>query len=384
MNINEMNRDQLEVRISELKAEIEKPDSNLEEITSELEAIEARKAQLLQEAADRRELRERIASGEISTTETKIEIPDQEERKMMDVKELRNSNEYIKAFANYVKTGNDSELRMLLTANGGGDIAVPEFIESTIRTAWERHEILARVTRTYIKGNLKIGFEYVAGEADIDVEGETEIDEEDLELGYVELIPETIKKWISISDEVMDLDDGTFLQYIYDEFAEKIADKLEAVIVEKMKATTTSGSTTSPAQGAYTGAATYETLVTAASLVRASSDKVVIMNPATYAQFKVAQANANFGFDIFDGMTVIESSALDSYASASDGEVYAIVADVRRAVHVNFTNGDDVIYKFDDTTLATKDLIRVIGRLPAAVGIVSPKSLALIKKPTTV
>ena len=39
-------------------------------------------------------------------------------------------------------------------------------------------------------------------------------------------------------------------------------------------------------------------------------------------------------------------------------------------VRVNFPNGEDIKFVFDDKTLATSDLVRVIGKLYAGVAVV--------------
>ena len=111
------------------------------------------------------------------------------------LKEIRNSQEYINAYAEYIKTGNENEVRSLLTKNvDGGTIPVPEFLQELIETAWENDEIMSRVNRTFIRGNLKIPFELSADGAYVHVEGTTAPTEEALTFGLVSLVPETIKK----------------------------------------------------------------------------------------------------------------------------------------------------------------------------------------------
>ena len=105
-------------------------------------------------------------------------------------KELRNSKEYINAYAEYVKTGEDKELRSLLTENVSGDVAVPEMVYDIVKNAWEKSDIMSLVSRVNVKGNLKVNFELTAGEATIHTEGsETSVPEEELTLGIVELKP---------------------------------------------------------------------------------------------------------------------------------------------------------------------------------------------------
>ena len=63
----------------------------------------------------------------------------------MDIMEIRKSAEYANAFANYIKTNNDSECRALLSTNvSGGVVPVPTMVYDIVKTAWEREGIMPR------------------------------------------------------------------------------------------------------------------------------------------------------------------------------------------------------------------------------------------------
>ena len=57
----------------------------------------------------------------------------------MNIDEIRNSKEYINAFAEYIKSGDDTEGRALLsdavTVSGTAGVPTPTFVEDRIRTA---------------------------------------------------------------------------------------------------------------------------------------------------------------------------------------------------------------------------------------------------------
>ena len=53
-------------------------------------------------------------------------------------------------------------------------------------------------------------------------EGADQPDEETLTIATVDLIAKSAKKWITISDEVMDVRGQAFLDYIYDEIEYQI------------------------------------------------------------------------------------------------------------------------------------------------------------------
>ena len=130
------------------------------------------------------------------------------------------------AYADYIKSGKDEEVRSLLTTNVGvGTVAVPDFVYDIVKTAWEKSDIMSLVRKVNGAGNLKVQFEISGSDAVIHDEGSGAVSEETLTLGIVTLVPVSIKKWISISDEVYDLRGESFLRYIYDELTYRIAKK---------------------------------------------------------------------------------------------------------------------------------------------------------------
>lgn len=163
----------------------------------ELAEIEETRSELLKKKEELEAVLRAAAAVEENPGEATLITPE-ERGKEMEVKELRNSPEYIDAFAKAIKTGDQTDLRSLLTENAttDGQVPIPEFAEERIRTAWDSDEILNRVGKTFVKGNLKIGFEISGSDAVIHLEGDTAPDEEELVLGIVSLVPMSLKKWI--------------------------------------------------------------------------------------------------------------------------------------------------------------------------------------------
>lgn len=369
-----LDEDALETRRQELLGMIETDGADLDAIQAETDAIKERRAQIALEREERRADIEAVAKGAGETIERK-------ENNMENI-EIRNTPEYIEAYANYIKTGNDKECRALLTENVSGTVAVPEIVESRIRTAWEREGITSRVRKSYLKGNLKIGFEISSTGAAVHTEGGDAVAEETLVLGIVSLVPETIKKWISISDEVMDMRGQEFLDYIYDELTYQIAKKAADDLVAKINACGTVSTTTCPAVGKITSTTVAIDLVAKciAGLSDEAANPVVIMNKATYAAFKTAQYAANIPVDPFEGLDVVFNNSIASFAAATTGVTWMIVGDLDTGALMNFPNGEGIEFKFDDMTLATSDLIRVIGREAVAMGVVAPNHFVKVTK----
>jgi len=377
MEIKEMTIDEMEARKAEIRSEVEAEDADLDALEAEVrsinEELETRKAV----EAQRNELRMAVAAGEGEVTKTIVT----EERKIMTNNEIRNSAEYMEAFANYIKTGDEKECRGLLTENVSGSLPVPEFVDSIIHTAWENDEILSRCRKTFIRGNLKVAFELSADPAYAHTEGTTAITEESLSLGIVTLLPKMCKKMLRISDEVAALGGREFIQYVYDELTYRITKKLADLVIDDIKgADTSSGSTAVGVPKVSAAPSVTAVAVAAANLSPEARNPVVILNRLTEAAFIEAQAAANFAIDPFYGMARIYTSELPAYSSASENGVYAIVGDLNGET-VNFPEGEGVIIKWDELTEADADMIRVIGREYAAHGITAPGKFVNITKP---
>lgn len=379
MDFKVMETTQLEERSAAILEEIEADGADLDALEAEArgikEELERRKAEEEQRAA----IREEAAK----ITEP-IEAPAAKERKMADI-EIRNTNEYINAYAEYIKSGNDAECRALTSTNdttphGTGTVPVPEFVYDIVKTAWEREGIMSRVRKAYLKGNLKVGFEISGTAAQIHAEGDNAVSEETLVLGTVSLIPESIKKWISISDEVYDLRGEAFLRYIYDELTYRIAKKAADELIAKIVASPATSTTTAPAVPVMTSTQVSVGLVAQAiaQLSDEAANPVVIMNKLTYANFKAAQYAAGYPIDPFEGCEVLFNNTIAAFNTATTGVTYAIVGDLGQGALANFPNGEEIQFKFDDRTEMTKDLIRVLGRKYVGLGVVAPNAFVKV------
>lgn len=377
MEFTSMTVEELEARLAQLPDEIEKDGADLDALDAEFKGItaelEARKAA----AAKKAELRAAVATGAGAVI---TEIPN-EERKNMTNAEIRASHEYNVAYANYIKTGSDAECRALLTENVSGTVPVASYVEGRVRTAWDREGITSRVRKTFMKGNVKIGYEISASGAIVHTEAaNTAVTEETLTLGIVTLVPQSIKKWISISDEVYDLAGEEFLDYIYDELTYRIAKKLADAIVADIEACGTVSTGSLPAVPKITSTTVTLGLVAQAlaELSDEAANPVIMMNKSTWGAFKAAQAAGNFGYDPFEGLPVVFNDTISAFSAATTGVTYAIVGDLGLGAQANFPNGQEIEIKFDDKTKMEYDLIRILGREYVGHAVVAPKAFCKI------
>lgn len=382
--IKEMQIEEVEARTLEIQAEVDSADeARMAELKAELDQLEERKAELKKAAAEAQEIRSAIAEQKVAVEERKEVI--QEERKMTN-SEIINSVEYRDAFKKYILTGKDEECRALLTENvATGVVPVPELVYDIVKNAWEKEGIMALVKKTYLKGNIKVGFEISADGAVIHTEGAAAPSEEKLVLGVVEIVPASIKKWITISDEVVDMASDAFIKYVYDELTYQIAKKAADTLIAKIEACGTV-STNTPSMNVAVPVITESSIAlnTIANAIAALSDQasnpVIVMNKATFASFKAVQAAGNYGYDPFEGLSVLFNSSIKSYSVASSGDTYAIVGDFGEGAIANFPNGDEITIKYDDLSLAEADLVKLVGRQFIGLEVVGPKAFVKIQK----
>ena len=384
-SLKEMDLKQVEEVRASLETEIREATSqeSLEEIKKKVEEVQTRIAEL-------KDLETRKAAAlEIEAGAQAKKIEEREgdkEMPKMTMEEFRDKKQYIDAYAEYVKTGKDEEIRALLTENvENGTIAVPTFVYDIVKTAWDKNEIMKLVTKTELAGNLKVQFEISGDDAIVHTEGSGAVAEESLTEGIVTLVPEYIKKWISISDEVMSMRGEAFLRYIYAELTQKIVKKLADILVGKIAALPQVATATSPAAAKISLAPAVGTVASAiGNLSDEASNPVVVMNKLTWSEFKTAQYANGFNVDPFGGLNVHFNNSLPAYSAAGVGDVYLIVGDFGQGALANYPNGDSIEFKFDDLTRKKEDLVEVLGKEYAAVGVVANKAFTLVAKPATV
>ena len=364
--IMELNIEELEKRKAEIAIETDEANAEqLETLNAELDAIEERAKAIDLEIEEKRKAAEAVANG------AGKEIEVRKESHTMTNMEIRNTHEYIEAFAKYCKTGDDRECRSLLTENvSGGVVPVPVFVGEIVAERLKASQILSRVRRMNAAGNVKVGFEISAPAAGTHTEGGSAISEEELVLGVVTLVPKTYKKFVAISDEALDTMSGeAYLRYIYDEVARGIVKAEENAVVAKILAAPQTADGTHPAvakTGSAAGAIT-DFVDARALLSSAAENLVIICTPAQYATYRGLQMGASYAVDPFDGLEVLFNDTVTA----------PIIGDLS-GVMMNLPKGETVEFKYDDKTRMKEDLVDILGRQPAAIEVVGNKFFAKV------
>lgn len=366
--------DQIETRSKEIVSEIESADEEkLATLNEELKALEERKAQI--ELETRKADMLKVAQG----AGTVVKIAPVAEKRTLD--SVKSSKEYVDAFAEYLKTGDDRECRALMTdLVSGGSVPVPTLVDDYINTAWENARLLSRVRRTSIKGTAKYPFEYSATGAFAHTEG-AEVaanTEESLVIGTVSIEPGMLKKWITVTDEVLALKGQAFIDYVWDEIEERIFELADATLINAIKAAPAAATTTAAGVRALTPAAIDATTIfqALAQLKNAANNPVAIMNKQTYFNqfmslkdlqnrpiYDIVSANGRPSYYI-NGVEVIFDNTL---ATGTNAEI--IVGDLRGAI-ANFPDGEEVKFVNDPYSLAEQDKVKIVGKMYVGIGVV--------------
>lgn len=380
-----MRIDEINARLAEIRSMMEAPDydhAQSENLLAEVRSLNEERAQIEARAAQTAELRRQVGADTIA----KIQNQEEAARRggAPTNEEIRSSNAYAAAFMNAWRTGDETEVRALLTTAVSGQIPVPTQLETEIRTAWEEHVLLSEVKHSYFRGDVKIGFELSATGASVHVEGAAAPDEETVTIGIVTLSTQSIKKWITVSDEALENTTVDTVGYLYKEIAHKIVEKAEEILIGKITAAPAVSDATHAGVPALKAAAiAADTIVSAVSLLAGQAKNLrLVMNRATYPAFVAVALAANYAIDVFDGLKerIVFSDALPAFSAASDGNTYAIVGDFANGAQANFPKGDTVTIKVDDMSLAEKDLVKVVGREPVGLGVVAVNHFVKITK----
>lgn len=366
MEIKDMNLEEVIARMNAISEELNGEGADIEALETETNALIERKASLIaQKKADVKAVIE--DQGETITENV-------ERTQTMENVITRNSPEYINAYAEMIKTGDDKIVRSLLTENALGTVAVPDVVANFVKEAWESNEIWRRVPKTYLRGNYKIQYEANAPIAVKHTEGTDPISEENLQMGIVELKPVYFKKYVKVSDEALSLTGEAFLQYIYAEITDRIIAAIINDLMGAINRSTNASVTGIPHSALIEGTIASTDIINAIGQLKGELRDVVVMTSrSAYAQYKALQFSASYGIDVFDGLPVLFTDQLPE-------GVRAIVGSLTDGAHANLPNGQEVEFKIDSTSLAltSADMVGILGRMYVGVGVVRDGAFCVV------
>ena len=282
MEIKEMNMEQVEARVAEIKEEMKADDADIDALTSEFDSLEERKNEIIANAEKRKALIERVASG---TEGVVIEGHKEEERKMEEKKVYGvDSPEYRDAFYAVLGDYATPEQRAIVvdsTAPGDGDaIAIPKSLDTKI---WDNihtaHPILADITTV----NSGVAMEVTKHTA-IAVRTTKKLDsaatpaEEANTFVKVVLYGYDYEKYVTLTYAEAKMSQGALEDYLAEEIAAELGEAMAKDVFAQVLADAGNGQKVTPAQGS----ALFENIKAALALATGAATPVIYAPAAAY------------------------------------------------------------------------------------------------------
>ncbi len=370
--------------------------NEVETLTEEANQIDA-DVKELEEQKDKLEEQEARMSMASNLSKTKIE----ERKSQMENQNILNSKEYEQLYADFIRGRvNEKEIRSFLQARDGSAnlttttnyVPIPEIMQGYVETAWYTYGKFSRlVSESFEPGILKIPVEIEADGAVWHDENSGPVEQENITFGQIILQPKMIKKFINLSDELMGMVASEFLKYIADELVYRVILALDEAIINR---TDENGlGVIGIVNNAYTEVVStplsFNAINEALANLVTFDDLTIAMHPATFFSnfmgltdevgnpiYRVVHDNENKPQYFLSGHRVEFTQALPKYSEAEEGQAYAVIGNFRRGYRLNYPQGRNVITLVDPYTLATEDVVRMIGRLYVAGNVVKPKHFA--------
>lgn len=371
-------------------ADIEKRDSilnEMEELKNEQRQLE-REIQDLEQRSKTLERQEKTYSIMQSTGSTSVE------QRTQDAEEF-DTPEYRAAFANFIKTGDSTELRAMSTETTG--IPIPMILQSSIEKAWTKYgKIAKRAKTTEIKGVLTVPVEKSSSDAKNREENGTTAEGE-IVLEEIVLRAMFTEKKMSLTDEIMALAPDEFLAYIADDITQKVLVEQEKQIVTRthtdMKGII--GVVDNKLTKKANSVLDFNVVNRAVARLCDEVDEViVIMNRLTFYDgimaltdttgkpiFQILTDNQGKPQHFVSGLAVEFNNSLPVYDECEDGKAYLVVGDMQ-GYRLNYPEGkENVKTLVDPYTKSDQGLVKLKGKLFTAGNVVKPGYFVQVNKP---
>lgn len=369
----------INTRMLEIQTALGEEDADIEALTAEVEALETRKAELIQAEEARKAEAEKVAEG-IGTV---IEEFGKEDR-TMTIEELRSSADYNHAFAQFIRTGNDAEIRSLTTTlvNTGDAVAIPQVIVDGIEHAWAEQPLLDGIRKVFVKGVVQVPVETAADPAVIHTENGDAVAEEELTIVNITITPAMIKKWIGITDELLGMSDDNLLQYVRDEIAQRIVEKACEVVVNAIVASTASGGVNAGNTATLAADPEFTNLLALMAAAEKANNPVFLMTRAEFFGKVMAmtdQAERPIWNAVAEGgqLRYMVMGVPVHFIEMPTGYTRFYAFGEEQGIMANMPNGQAPEILVDPYTLATADKVRVIGKLLFGAAAVKPDAFAI-------
>ena len=378
--------------------------NDVEELTKEAEGIDEEIKDLEEQRSTFKAQEERMSLS-ANLTKTKIE----ERKNQMEINDVLNTKEYEQLYADMIRGRVDEkEVRSFLQKRTDPDpglstattnIPIPVLMQGFVETAWYTYGKFSRIVgESFEPAIIKIPVESAASGAAWHTESGDAPSEEYITLSQILLQPKTLKKWISLTTELMAMSPEDFLQYVADELVYRIILALDEAIINRtdLNGEGVIGIVGNANTETLSAALDFNVINEAVSELVTFEDLVIALNPKTFFKnfmgltdqvgnpiFRVVHDNENRAQYYLSGYRVEFTQALPAYEDADPGDAYAVVGNFRRGYRLNYPQGRNVITLVDPYSKAPEDLVRMIGRLYVAGNVVKPKHFVELKVPAS-
>lgn len=397
--------------IASKKEEFENSDTDKrEELLGEVAELTKEADQIDEEIKDLEEQRSTFKAQEermsLSANLTKVKI--EERKNQMEINDVLNSKEYEQLYADMIRGKVDEkEVRSFLKrtdpdpglSTATTNIPIPVIMQGFVETAWYQYGKFSRlVSESFEPAIIKIPVEAEASGASWHTESGDAPSEEYITLSQILLQPKTLKKWISLTTELMAMASADFLRYVADELVYRVVLALDEAIINRtdLNGEGVIGIVGNANTETLSAALDFNVINEAVSELVTFEDLVIAMNPKTFFKnfmgltdqvgnpiFRVVHDNENRAQYYLSGYRVEFTQALPAYEDADPGDSYAVIGNFRRGYRLNYPEGRNVITLVDPYTKAPEDLVRMIGRLYVAGNVVKPKHFVELKVPAS-
>jgi len=387
-------RDELIEEVEALTEEADKIDEEVKELENEEKELEEQRSSFKAQE-ERMSLTKNLSKTAIEERKSQIET--------MENVNVLNSKEYEQLYADYIRGKVDEkEVRSFLqTRDGNANLStqtqyvpIPEVMQGYVETAWYTYGKFSRlVSETFEPAIFKIPVEVSATGANWHDENGEAVSQEEITFGQIVLQPKMIKKYIALTDELMAMSATDFMRYISDELVYRVILALDEAIINRTddNGLGVIGIVGNDLTEEYTGEFGFNVINEAIAGLVTFDDLTIAMNPATFYKnfmgmtdqmgmpiFRVVHDNENKPQYYLSGHRVEFTQALPPLDEAGS-DTYAVIGNFRRGYRLNYPQGRSVITLVDPYTLATEDIVRMIGRLYVAGNVVKPKHFVELK-----
>ena len=267
---------EIEARLSAIKAELENENADITALTTETDALIEERKGLLAGIEKRKNLLDSIANGTKGTL-----IKDFKEGGEMEERKTGvDSAEYRSAFMNHLRgiELTDAEKRAFTTGTGSAGAAVPtQTAQDIITKVKQIAPLLNEVTLLSVAGGVTFAVEGAKADAQLHTENATITGDNDT-LVNVTLSAYEITKLVQVSESVKTMSITSFETWLVDMIAEKIAEKIDALLISG----TGSSQPTGIEKANTWGATNSVTVAASASLTAANVQSLIALLPGSY------------------------------------------------------------------------------------------------------